>query len=124
MFQKIQEEPKLDFTRNKLLQKVFSQYSATFALTLDTEDFIDNKHLKRFRKYVWKDMRRQLNKIPSLYRRKQLWLKAMKKQSEKSEVPQEEAFCGLLKKNKRCILAKNSIEEIQQLVKKKFVVYA
>lgn len=91
MFQKIQEEPKLDFTRNKLLQKIFNQYAATFALTLDTEDFIDNKHLKKFRKYVWKDMRKQLCVIPSLSRKIKVWKEMQtlavkeKAESERSE---------------------------------------
>ena len=74
MFEKkIKEKPKIDFSRNKMLQKIFSNYSATFALTLDTEDFIDKKLIKKFRKYVWRDMKRNISKLPLLCRKQRLW---------------------------------------------------
>ena len=70
---KIKEKPKIDFSRNKMLQKIFSNYSATFALTLDTEDFIDKKLIKKFRRYVWKDMKRNISRLPLLCRKQRLW---------------------------------------------------
>lgn len=74
MFEKkVKEKPKIDFSRNKMLQKIFSNYSATFALTLDTEDFIDKKLIKKFRKYVWRDMKRNISKLSLLCRKQRLW---------------------------------------------------
>lgn len=62
-------KPKIDFTRNRLLRKVFNEYDVTFSLTLDTADYIDKKYLSRYKKYVWKDMKRSLKKVPSVSRR-------------------------------------------------------
>lgn len=72
--EKIKEKPKIDFTRNKLLQKIFKNYENTFMLTLDTEDFIEKKHLKKFRSYVWKDMRKSLRKVSAIARKQKRYL--------------------------------------------------
>lgn len=71
----IKDKPKIDFTRNKLLQKIFNNYAQTFALTLDTIDFIEKKHLNKFRSYVWKDMRKNLRKVPSIARKQKQFVK-------------------------------------------------
>ena len=71
----IKDKPKVDFTRNKLLQKIFNNYAQTFALTLDTIDFIEKKHLNKFRSYVWKDMRKNLRKVPSIARKQKQFVK-------------------------------------------------
>ncbi len=72
---KMKEKPKIDFTRNKLLQKIFKNYENTFMLTLDTEDFIEKKHLKKFRSYVWKDMRKSLRKVSAIARKQKQFVK-------------------------------------------------
>lgn len=71
----IKDKPKVDFTRNKLLQKIFNNYAQTFVLTLDTIDFIEKKHLNKFRSYVWKDMRKNLRKVPSIARKQKQFVK-------------------------------------------------
>ena len=62
-------KPKLDFTRNKLLKRIFKEYDITYALTLDTCDYIDAKSLSLFRKYVRKDMKRSLKRMPGVSRK-------------------------------------------------------
>lgn len=62
---KIDQKPGLDFTANRLLRKVFAEYDVTYSLTLDTCDYIENRDLKLFRKFVRKQMKKSLKKVPS-----------------------------------------------------------
>ena len=100
---KAKEKPKIDFSRNKMLRKIFQNYASTFSLTLDTEDFMNRKYIDKFNKYVWKDMRRNLRKIPTLSRDMKKWLKLQmqavkdKAESEQSErIKSDSGLCSAL----------------------------
>ena len=100
---KMKEKPKIDFSRNKMLRKIFQNYASTFSLTLDTEDFMNRKYIDKFNKYVWKDMRKNLRKIPILSRNMKKWMKLQlqavkdKAESEQSErIKSESGLCSAL----------------------------
>ena len=88
---KMKEKPEIDFSRNKMLRKIFQNYATTFSLTLDTEDFMNRKYIDKFNKYVWKDMRRNLRKIPTLSNKVKRWIKLqLQAVKEKAESEQSE----------------------------------
>lgn len=94
----IKDKPKIDFTRNKLLQKIFNNYAQTFVLTLDTIDFIEKKHLNKFRSYVWKDMRKNLRKVPSIARKQKQFVKMQLKLQLKQIEDDKRNNQGMIKK--------------------------
>lgn len=94
----IKEKPKIDFTRNKLLQKIFNNYAQTFMLTLDTIDFIEKKHLNKFRAYVWKDMRKNLKKVPAIARKQKSYIKLQLKLELERKERELQKPQGMLKK--------------------------
>ena len=50
----------LDFYRNDLFQKVLSEYYKTFALTLDTLDFVPPNVDYQIKNFIYKDMKKKI----------------------------------------------------------------
>lgn len=53
----------MDFKKNELINKTLDEFSATWSHTLDTEDFIDKKFLKKIDKYIYANLKKKFKEI-------------------------------------------------------------
>ena len=53
----------INYNKNKLINKCLVTYYQTFALTLDTADYVPEKYNKKILRYIFKNMKRQFRKI-------------------------------------------------------------
>ena len=120
----------MDFKKNELINEVLTKNFETFALTLDTCDFVPEKFLKKTHKYLFKNMKKQFKNVDKEYNqhireinRKQ---KQLKKHGHKSLLYR---FCCWLKyrKMKRkhrllCYNQQKNIEIKDYVIEKDFTV--
>ena len=52
----------INYNKNKLINTCLVKYYETFALTLDTADFVPEKYNKKILAYIFKNMKRQFRK--------------------------------------------------------------
>ena len=63
----------INYHKNKLINECMLKYYETFALTLNTRDYVPAKFNEKILQYIFKNMRRQFRKIDRedrLYQRK------------------------------------------------------
>ena len=53
----------INYNKNKLVNTCLGKYYETFALTLDTADFVPEKYNKKILAYIFKNLKRQFRKI-------------------------------------------------------------
>ena len=53
----------INYNKNKLINKTLTVFYNTFALTLDTEDFVPERFNKKICKYIFKNMKKAFRKI-------------------------------------------------------------
>ena len=53
----------INFNKNKLINSVLTNFYNTFALTLDTSDFVPEKYNEKISKYIFKNMKKAFKKI-------------------------------------------------------------
>lgn len=53
----------INYNKNKLINKTLEVFYNTFALTLDTEDFVPERFNKKICKYIFKNMKKAFRKI-------------------------------------------------------------
>jgi len=53
----------MEFNKNELINKTLDEFANTWAHTLDTEDFINPKSLKRIDKYIDKNLKSKFSEI-------------------------------------------------------------
>lgn len=53
----------INYNKNKLINKCLVKYYETFALTLDTCDYVPEKFNKKILAYIFKNMKRQFRKV-------------------------------------------------------------
>lgn len=53
----------MEFHKNELIDKTLDAYANTWSHTLDTEDFINPKSLKRIDKYIDKNLKNKFSEI-------------------------------------------------------------
>lgn len=53
----------MEFHKNELIDKTLDKYANTWSHTLDTEDFINPKSLKRIDKYIDKNLKNKFSEI-------------------------------------------------------------
>lgn len=53
----------INYNKNKLINKCLEKYYETFALTLDTADYVPEKFNKKILAYIFKNMKRQFKKV-------------------------------------------------------------
>ena len=59
----------INYNKNKLINTCLVKYYETFALTLDTADFVPEKYNKKILAYIFKNMKRQFRKVDRLYQK-------------------------------------------------------
>ena len=60
----------MEFIKNDLIDEVLRKYFATFAITLDTAEFVPAKYGKKIHKFIFKNMRQKFRQINREYKRK------------------------------------------------------
>lgn len=53
----------INYNKNKLINTCLVKYYETFALTLDTADFVPEKYNKKILAYIFKNMKRQFRRV-------------------------------------------------------------
>ena len=53
----------INYNKNKLINTCLVKYYETFALTLDTADFVPEKYNKKILAYIFKNMNLQFRKV-------------------------------------------------------------
>lgn len=81
----------INYNKNKLINECLVRFYETFALTLDTAEYVPEKFNKRILAYIFKNMKRQFRKIDGEDKRKQreLLKKAKAKAKKKFNVEVE-----------------------------------
>jgi len=59
----------MEFIKNDLLDEVLIRNFQTFEITLDTADYVPAKYGKKIHKFIFKNMKKQMRKINSEYRK-------------------------------------------------------
>lgn len=72
----------IDYNKNKLINTCLGKYYETFALTLDTADFVPEKYNKKILAYIFKNLKRQFRKIDREDRKYQKALRMAEKLKE------------------------------------------
>lgn len=65
----------INYNKNNLINTCLGKYYETFALTLDTADFVPEKYNKKILAYIFKNLKRQFRKIDREDRRYQRGLR-------------------------------------------------
>lgn len=81
----------INYNKNKLINECLVRFYETFALTLDTAEYVPEKFNKRILAYIFKNMKRQFRKVDGEDKRKQreLLKKAKAKAKKKFNVEVE-----------------------------------
>lgn len=66
----------MEFKKNELINSVLLNYYETFALTLNSEDFVSPKYNKKIEKYIFKNMKKKFSSCNKEYRE---WLRKKKR---------------------------------------------
>lgn len=69
----------INYNKNKLINTCLGKYYETFALTLDTADFVPEKYNKKILAYIFKNMKRQFRRLDREDRRYQRELRRKEK---------------------------------------------
>lgn len=72
----------INYNKNKLINTCLGKYYETFALTLDTADFVPEKYNKKILAYIFKNLKRQFRKIDREDRKYQKALRMAEKLKE------------------------------------------
>ena len=72
----------INYNKNKLINTCLGKYYETFALTLDTADFVPEKYNKKILAYIFKNLKRQFRKIDRKDRKYQKALRMAEKLKE------------------------------------------
>ena len=86
----MEKDKKMEFIKNKLINKVFINSLETWGLLLDTDDIVPEKYLEKMQKYIFKEFKRKMKQVNKVYSAR---LKALneKQNSVKSEQQQVKA---------------------------------
>ena len=57
----------MEFIKNELIDEVLKRYFATFAITLDTAEFVPAKYGKKIHKYIFKNMKHKFREVNRAY---------------------------------------------------------
>ena len=57
----------MEFIKNELIDEVLKRYFATFAITLDTAEFVPAKYGKKIHKFIFKNMKQKFREINREY---------------------------------------------------------
>ena len=72
----------INYNKNELINTCLGKYYETFALTLDTADFVPEKYNKKILAYIFKNLKRQFRKIDREDRKYQKALRTAEKLKE------------------------------------------
>ena len=75
----------INYNKNKLINTCLGKYYETFALTLDTADFVPEKYNKKILAYIFKNMKRQFRRVDREDRRYQRELRRKEKEKLKAK---------------------------------------
>ena len=73
----------INYNVNKLIDKTLKRFYKTYALTLDTDDFVNPKTNKIISKFIDKNLKRKLKEICKEDKKYQQQLKKQQKQEDK-----------------------------------------
>lgn len=73
----------INYNKNELINECLVKFYETFALTLDTADYVPERFNKKILKYIFKNMRRQFRRLNGEDRRYQLIQRAKENESLK-----------------------------------------
>ena len=59
----------MEFIKNELIDEVLKRYFATFAITLDTAEFVPDKYGRKIHKFIFKNMKQKFREINRAYRK-------------------------------------------------------
>ena len=59
----------MEFIKNDLIDEVLKRYFQTFAITLDTAEFVPAKYGKKIHKFIFKNMRQKFREIKRVYKK-------------------------------------------------------
>jgi len=59
----------MEFIKNELIDEVLKRYFATFAITLDTAEFVPAKYGKKIHKFIFKNMKRKFREVNRAYKK-------------------------------------------------------
>ena len=59
----------MEFIKNDLIDDVLQRYFATFAITLDTAEFVPAKYGKKIHRFIFKNMKQKFREINREYRK-------------------------------------------------------
>lgn len=57
----------MEFIKNELINETLIKYYQTFAITLDTRDYVPSKYNKKICKYIFKNMNKKFKEIEIYY---------------------------------------------------------
>lgn len=57
----------MEFNKNKLMEETIDKYMNTWAMLIDTEDFVKEKYLDRIDKVIYKNLQKKLKEIQIYY---------------------------------------------------------
>lgn len=83
----MEKDKKMEFIKNKLINKVFINSLETWGLLLDTDDIVPEKYLEKMQKYIFKEFKRKMKQVNKVYFARLKALNA-KQNSVKSEQQQ------------------------------------
>lgn len=83
----MEKDKKMEFIKNKLINKVFINSLETWGLLLDTDDIVPEKYLEKMQKYIFKEFKRKMKQVNKVYSARLKALNA-KQNSVKSEQQQ------------------------------------
>lgn len=95
----------MEFKKNELINSVLVNYYETFALTLNSEDFVSPKYNKKIEKYIFKNMKKKFRTCDKEYRK---CLKAEKRKKRKKS------------REKRKVVLKEKIGKFKNKLKQVF----
>ena len=72
----------INYNKNELINTCLGKYYETFALTLDTADFVPEKYNKKIMAYIFKNLKQQVRKIDREDRKYQKALRMAEKLKE------------------------------------------
>ena len=106
-------QKKLNFNKNKLINEVLGEYYNTFAVTLDTGDYVEEKFNKKIHKYIFKNLKKQFKKIDKEDKKYQ---KDYRKKL-KSSLPKKKGLFARLfgKKTEETVVEMEELEDTEQI---------
>lgn len=63
----MEKDKKMEFIKNKLINKVFINSLETWGLLLDTDDIVPEKYLEKMQKYIFKEFKRKMKQVNRVY---------------------------------------------------------